>query len=166
LFAGAGISVTNGVGIISLANTGVLSNVAGTGITVSNATGNVTVAIDNTVATLPANQTFTGTNIFNGAFGRGAPVTNTTDFTVSDTDNWIINNKSGSSCIVTLPDASLWTGREIMFQNYQAQTLVSDSSNVVRIGGAATGTAILAAIIGKWATLVSDGTNWIIMQAG
>ena len=65
-----------------------------------------------------------------------------------------------------MPDASLWTGREIMFQNYQAQTLVSDSSNVVRIGGAATGTAILAATIGKWATLVSDGTNWIIMQAG
>jgi hypothetical protein len=41
---GAGISVTNGSGTISVANTGVLSNIAGTGISVSSATGNVTVA--------------------------------------------------------------------------------------------------------------------------
>ena len=33
-------------------------------------------------------------------------------------------------------------------------------------GGGAAGTAILPATVGKWATLVSDGTNWIIMQAG
>ena len=57
LFASAGISVTNGAGAISLANTGVLSNIAGTGITVSSATGNVTVAIDSTVATLTGTQT-------------------------------------------------------------------------------------------------------------
>jgi hypothetical protein len=41
---GAGISVTNGAGTISLANTGVLSNIAGAGISVSSATGNVTIA--------------------------------------------------------------------------------------------------------------------------
>lgn len=41
---GAGISVTNGLGTITVANTGVLSNLAGTGISVSGATGNVTVA--------------------------------------------------------------------------------------------------------------------------
>lgn len=40
---GAGISVTNGAGTITVANTGVLSNIAGSGISVSNATGNVTV---------------------------------------------------------------------------------------------------------------------------
>jgi len=57
LFAGAGISVSNGAGAISLANTGVLSNIAGTGITVSGATGDVTIAIDNTVATLTDTQT-------------------------------------------------------------------------------------------------------------
>ena len=44
LATGAGISVTNGVGTISVANTGVLSNIAGTGISVSSATGNVTIA--------------------------------------------------------------------------------------------------------------------------
>lgn len=40
---GAGISVTNGLGTITLANTGVLSNIAGTGISVSGATGDVTI---------------------------------------------------------------------------------------------------------------------------
>lgn len=40
---GAGISVTNGSGTITVANTGVLSNLAGSGISVSSATGNVTI---------------------------------------------------------------------------------------------------------------------------
>ena len=44
LGAGAGVSVTNGVGTVTVANTGVLSNIAGTGISVSSATGNVTIA--------------------------------------------------------------------------------------------------------------------------
>ena len=57
LFASTGISIANGSGAISLANTGVLSNIAGVGITVSSATGNVTVAIDSTVATLTGTQT-------------------------------------------------------------------------------------------------------------
>lgn len=43
LTAGTGVSVTNASGSITLANTGVTSNVAGTGITVSGATGAVTV---------------------------------------------------------------------------------------------------------------------------
>jgi hypothetical protein len=44
LGVGVGITVTNGIGTISVANAGVLSNIAGTGISVSSATGNVTVA--------------------------------------------------------------------------------------------------------------------------
>ena len=43
LTQGTGISVTNGSGSITLANTGVTSNVAGTGISVSGATGAVTI---------------------------------------------------------------------------------------------------------------------------
>jgi hypothetical protein len=166
LFAGAGISVTNGAGVISLANTGVLSNVAGTGISVSSATGNVTLAIDGTVATLPANQIFTGTNTFSGGFSRGAPVTKTTDFTLAANENWIITNNSSATTTVTLPSAS-FSGRELMFQNYQLQAVVSASSNVVPLGGGSASTGILAGLVaGEWATLVSDGTNWIIMQAG
>jgi len=93
-----------------------------------------------------------------------APVTVTADFTVG-TSNWYINNKSGSTCTATLPTASAWPGRYLTFQNYQAQTLVSASSNVVPQTGGAAGTAILLAVAGNWATMVSDGTNWVIMQA-
>lgn len=94
----------------------------------------------------------------------GAPVTKVADFTVTASDTWVINNKSGSTCIVTLPTASSYTGRVLTFQNYQAQLLVSASSNVVPLGGGSAGTAILDAVAGNWATLVSDGTNWVMMQ--
>lgn len=93
-----------------------------------------------------------------------APVTKVADFTVAANESWIINNKSGSSCTVTLPTASSNIGRELYFLNYQAQTLVSASSNVVPLAGGSATTAILEAVAGANATLVSDGTNWIMMQ--
>jgi hypothetical protein len=93
-----------------------------------------------------------------------APVTVTANFTVATTDVWIINNKSGSTCIATLPTASTNTGRVLHFQNYQAKTLVSASSNVIAIAGGAASTAILAAVVGDTCTLISNGTNWITTQ--
>jgi hypothetical protein len=94
----------------------------------------------------------------------GAPVTKTANFSVANGETWLINNKSGSSCTVTLPTASTNTGRTLHFQNYQAQTLVSASSNVVPLAGGSATTAILEAVAGANATLVSDGTNWIMTQ--
>jgi len=98
------------------------------------------------------------------AASSSAPVTYTADFSVAATDVWIINNKSGSSCTATLPAASGYLGRVLYFQNYQVQTLISASSNVVAIGGGAAGTSILLASAGDQCTLVSNGTNWIMMQ--
>ena len=222
---GAGISVTNGGGTATVANTGVLSNIAGTGISVSGATGNVTIAntgviswSGGTTGLTPATAT-TGAVVLAGtlaianggtngsaaptagavAYGTGtayaftlagtagqiltsagtgsptwatpvvntvsAPVTKTADFTVAVGEAWIINNKSGSTCTVTLPTASAWTGRQLVFKNMQAQTLVSASSNVVPLDSTSAGTAILLDVVGNWATMVSDGTNWVIMQA-
>ena len=94
-----------------------------------------------------------------------APVTEIADFTVAAGTTWVINNKSGSTCVATLPSAATYRGRYITFQNYQAQFLVSASSNVVPRAGGSAGTAILDDVAGNWATLVSDGTNWVIMQA-
>ena len=111
-----------------------------------------------TIATLGTTGLFT----INKCFGRGAPVTKTGDFTLGATENWVIVNQAGTTT-VTLPAASSWTGREVMFKTIQNQTLVSASSNVVPLAGGAAGTAILAATAGKWATCVSDGTNWILM---
>jgi hypothetical protein len=98
------------------------------------------------------------------AAASGAPVTKTADFTVAANETWLINNKSGSTCTVTLPSPATYTGRYLTFKNMQAQTLVSASSNVVPIDSTSAGTAILLAVVGNWATMVSDGTNWIIMQ--
>ena len=95
---------------------------------------------------------------------RTAPVVKTTDFSVSANEVWLINNKSGSSCVVTLPTAIANTGRVLYFQNYQNQTLVSASSNVIPLAGGAAGSAILEAVAGANATLVSNGTNWIMTQ--
>lgn len=100
----------------------------------------------------------------NGSFGRTTPVTKTGNFTLADTENWIICNGSGS-ITVTLPAASSWSAREVTIKTIAAQTVVSASSNVVPIDGSVAGTAILAATAGKFATLVSDGTNWIVMAA-
>ena len=94
-----------------------------------------------------------------------APVTKTADFTLAATESWVINNKSGSTCTVTLPAASTYTGRQVTFKNMQAQLLVSASSNVVPLDSTSAGTAILLDVVGNWATIVSDGTNWVIMQA-
>lgn len=98
------------------------------------------------------------------AAAGGPPVTKTADFTVAASETWLINNKSGSTCTVTLPTPSTNSGRTLHFQNYQAQTLVSASSNVVPLAGGAATTAILSAVAGANATLVSDGTNWIMTQ--
>jgi hypothetical protein len=98
------------------------------------------------------------------ATASGAPVTKTANFTVAANETWLINNKSGSTCTVTLPSPATYTGRYLTFKNMQAQTLVSASSNVVPIDSTVAGTAILLAVVGNWATMVSDGTNWIIMQ--
>lgn len=118
---------------------------AGAGIAITNGSGSITIARS-------------------GASFSSAPVTATSNYSVTTTDTWIINNKSGSSLTVTLPAASTNTGRELTIQNYQAQTVISASSNVVPQGGGSAGTAILAASVGDSATLVSDGTNWVSMQ--
>jgi hypothetical protein len=107
-------------------------------------------------------------SVLNGGTGlstRPTVATKTADFLLADTEGWIINNKSGSTCTVTLPAASAWAGRAVTFKNLQAQTLVSASSNVVPIGSDTPGTAILPATVGAWATLVSDGTDWVVMAA-
>ena len=92
------------------------------------------------------------------------PVTKTANFTVASTEYWIICNGT-ASITATLPAASTNVGRQINLKTIAAFTVVSASSNVVPLVGGAAGTAILAATAGKYAKLISDGTNWIIMEA-
>lgn len=114
--------------------------------------------------TADATLTGSGTSVSPLGVSKTSPVTVSADYTVLTTDQWIINNKS-SACVLTLPSASASAGRAITVQNYQAFTLSSASSNVVPQGGGAAGTAILLGVAGNWATLVSNGSNWVVMQA-
>lgn len=152
--------------------------VPGTGVTsiaIATANGFAGNSSGGTAAILTLNITLTGLLRGDGTvmtaatanvdyIAPSAVVTKTADFALAAAENWVINNK-GSACVATLPAASAWPGRSVTFQNYQAFTLASASSNVVPQGGGAAGTAILLGVVGNWATLVSDGTNWVIMQA-
>ena len=103
----------------------------------------------------PARMTGLGT-------GLVAPVTKTASFTLGANENEVICNGS-ASITVTLPAASAWVGRRVRIKTIAAYTVISASSNVAPLTSATAGTAILAATAGKWAELVSDGSNWIIM---
>jgi hypothetical protein len=142
-----------------------VSGASSTGsISATSITASTTLGV--TGQTTLVNATASGIVSITGNFGRGAPVTKTADFTVAATENFLINNKSGSTCTVTLPNATTYPGREITIKTIQAQTVISASSNVVSLDGTSTSTAILSGTAGKWATLVSSGsTNWIIMAS-
>jgi hypothetical protein len=141
-----------------------VTSVTGTAPVVSS--GGTTPTISMAAANTSTNGYLTSIdwNTFNSKQSVSAPVTKTADFTVAATELWLINNKSGSTCTVTLPTPSTNTGRVLYFQNYQVRALVSASSNVVPLAGGAAGTSILLASSGDSATLVSDGTNWLMTQ--
>jgi len=141
---------------------------SGTDLTSTVATGTTTPVITLNVPTASATNrgalSSTDWSTFNNKQAVSAPVTKTANFTVAATELWLINNKTGSTCTVTLPTPSSYSGRVLYFQNYQAQTLVSASSNVVPLAGGAAATSILLASTGDSATLVSDGSNWLMTQ--
>ena len=84
-------------------------------------------------------------------------------YTVASTDSSLIFSTTNNT--LTLPTASTCSGRVLYVKNISANSVVSASTNVVPLGSASTGTAILAATAGKFAMLQSDGTNWVIMMA-
>ena len=107
LTPGAGIGVTNGVGLITVANTGVLSNIAGTGISVSSATGNVTIANTGVLSwsggstgLTPATAT-TGAVTLAGTLGAGYGGTGLNTYVIGD-----ILYSSGATALSRLADVA------------------------------------------------------------
>jgi len=100
-----------------------------------------------------------------GCIASKAPVTlSGTTGSVGTADSSIIINSSGGFTL-TLPSASSYPGRWLTIKTIAANAVTSASSNVVPIGSATAGTAILAATAGKFIRLQSDGTNWVAMEA-
>ena len=93
------------------------------------------------------------------------PTKITTNYTVLETDDWIINNKAATICTLTLLDPTLYSGHLIKINTWQAFGVQSNANNVIPQSGGAAGSAILTTTAGKWAILISDGTNWIIIQS-
>lgn len=150
---------------------GAVSNaVTGTGSVVMSAsptlTGTVTTAALSGTTLTGSTQVTAPIVTTSGFLQFPAIRTVTGDASVAVTDTWIIANKAGTVAL-TLPDATTAanTGRMICVKTSQAQTVTSASSNVVPLITAGAGTAILAGTAGKWACMVSDATNWVIMAA-
>lgn len=100
-----------------------------------------------------------------GQFLRAAyvPVT-AANYALLQNDAFITANFAGVVTL-TLPDAKQNVNRMIAVRTIQNQLVNSAAANVVPLAGGAAGAAILAAVAGKWALLISDGTAWQIQMA-
>lgn len=135
------------------------------GVTSTGATGTGKLVYDGSPTLVtPVIGAATGTSLaLSNYVATTAPVTETAStHTLAATENYLIANASGT-CTVTLGTAT--AGRAVTVKTIAAQTVVSASSNVKPIDSGTAGTAILAGTAGKWARLVGDGTNWIVMES-
>ena len=153
--------------LLSISDAGVWT--LGGSATVNAATFNSPTLTGSPVAPTPAtadNSTAIATTAFvkSQQYGSGgAPATLTGTSGAWGAGNVTIINASGTFTL-TLPTASANNGRILLLKSIAAQIVNSASSNVVPLGSATAGTAIFTAAV-HWATLVSDGTNWITMAS-
>jgi hypothetical protein len=159
--------------------TGTVTNVTGT-LPISVATGTTTPSITIANASASADgvvntqtQTFAGYKTFNDGINttfintnyytiRYRTVTSATS-TVASNDIYLNCNRSGTITL-TLPSAASFPGRLIYIKTIN-NNVISNIANVIPLAGGNAGQAILDATAGKWCTLMSDGTDWIIIQA-
>lgn len=147
--AGTAVSVTQGNGIITIANTGVTSAVAGTGISVSGATGAVT--INNTGVTSVALSDASTSPIYTIS---GSPVTTTGTLTFTlntQTTNKVFASPNGSTGQPTF--RALLQADLSFLQLYKENALTptaptAGGSNAVALGSGASATAAAATAIG------------------
>jgi hypothetical protein len=114
-----------------------------------------------------------GTGVYVYSFGiwyplgwrPSPPVTVTgTTYTLQVNDDQIIVN-SAVNVTLTLPAPASRPGRIIVVKTIQNIVVSSASANVIPLQGTVAGTVIIPSA-GKnaWSQLVSDGTNWVIME--
>jgi hypothetical protein len=116
----------------------------------------------NVVGTVTLGNTLTLTS---GTLNVNNKITdiNTSTYTVLSSD-YYIDNKNSSSTTIVLPLAGLNTFRELKFKNSSTGALIANG-NIIPLSGSGTTTTILSATNAKWCTLVSDGTDWRIMES-
>ena len=149
---GSSGGVTNTWAAQTIAATSAISGSSGSfsaGLAVSSGFSASSAAITNTLSV--------------GTLMLTAPVTKTTTaFTVGSSENYIII-KSTAVCTVTMPTAATWTGRAMTVKNLSTNEVWSAASNLTLIDSTVASSVMLLGVVGNWATLVSDGTNWVTM---
>jgi hypothetical protein len=133
-------------------------------LSAKDASASVSGIVNTTTQSFAGAKTFTNLVGFQRAIQR--PVENVTvcSASITTSSTWVVVNNAGTVTL-TFPAASSSTGTEFHIKTITNNAVVSQSSNVVPLAGGSASTPILSATAGKWATLVSDGTNWVIMQA-
>ena len=108
-----------------------------------------------------------GSRLTNLTVASGSPpmTVTTTHYQMDDNTRFLIVNNSAGPTTILLPNHTLSSGRVIKIKTIQAISVISMTPTVVPLNSATAGTAILSGGAGKWAELVSDGTNWVIMSA-
>jgi len=185
---GSGLSLSSGT-LSATGGSGTVTNVTGTlpisvangtttpSITIADAGTGASGVVNTGTQSFAGNKTFTGTlNVSStGTFGgrintpwleRTYTNSTSSNFTVSVNTTWLDINTNVLTTI-TLPNAPTYPGKELHIRQTGTGQIVSFSSNVIPFTSPPTGsagTAILNPTNNKAVTLVSDGTNWIIMQ--
>jgi hypothetical protein len=121
-------------------------------------------AVSATTQTFGGAKTFANLVGFQKAIQRPVESVTVSSASITTSSTWIVVNYAGI-VELTFPSAASSTGTEFHVKTITNNLVISKSSNVVPLAGGSATTAILSATAGKWATLVSDGTNWVIMQA-
>jgi hypothetical protein len=181
---GTGLTLSSGVlsastGVTSVTATNPLASSGGAtpNITITDAGASASGVVNTTTQSFAGNKTFTGTiNVSStGTFGgrvntpwveRTYTSSTATSLTVSVNTTWL-NIHQDNTVTLTLPNAATYPGKELIIKQTGSGNVLSASSNIIGFTTAfngATQTAIIAPASYRFATLVSDGTNWIIMQ--
>jgi hypothetical protein len=145
---GAGISVTNGLGTITVANTGVLSNIASTGISVSSATGDVTIT--NTLPDLTVALTGAGTTTVTGTYPN---------FTITSNDAYVgtVTSVSGTGTVngITLTGTVTSSGNLTLGGALSGVSLTTQVSGILPVANGGNGAGAAYTV----ATLPTAGTQ-------
>jgi hypothetical protein len=77
--------------------------------------------------------------------------------------HWYVNINQSSTVTITLPSASDNINKTLVIKNSGTGAVNSNTTNVEPLNSTTLGTAIMTSGGGKYATLVSNGSNWIKM---
>ena len=166
---GLGTGMSVGSGILSVQAAGA----SATGLVTSfgsqtfggNKTFNGNVNISTGTLDVGSTGTFGG-RVKTNWLERNYAYSTSSSFTVSVNTTWQDINTNVLTTL-TLPDPATYPGKELHLRQTGSGSLQSASSNIIPFQTPPTGstsTAILLASTHEAVTLVSDGTNWIIMQ--